>query len=376
VILAVNADRAVGPRTGVGRNLEYLLHAWARQDIPFETVRVVSPGIVEDLPEDHRFDPLVAGGRRNGLWWQTAHLRRKASGADVLFSFYTLPPGYRGRTVVANLGVYEGRHAIPGWRAQLHSRHFAYSARVADLVIVNAPSTAADLVEFYGVDPGKISVVWPGADERFRPAVPEDEDAIGEAVEALLGERMPYFLFVGKLSARRHVPQLLEAFRSVIAENPRFRMILAGPSGPGLDDELHRLGLTHSVRHVQHLDQDTLALLYRGARAFLMPTARDGFSHPILEAMGSGCPVLALRGAIVGALEFVDENVEGGSQAAVLYADDASVEAFRFALQRLAVDDELCAELGSGGLRCAAQFPSWDEHAADVMDILGEVAAR
>jgi glycosyltransferase involved in cell wall biosynthesis len=92
--------------------------------------------------------------------------------------------------------------------------------------------------------------------------------------------------------------------------------------------------------------------------------------------MGSGCPVLALRGAIVGALEFVDKNVEGGSETAVLYADDASAEAFRAALKRLAIDDELCAELGGGGLRCAAQFPSWDEHAADVMDVLGEVAAR
>lgn len=378
MILAVNADRAVGSRTGVGRNLEYLLQAWSRQPSPFTKIRVVSPGTIGDLPADPRFDPEVVPSRGPGLWWQAAHLRRKASNADVLFGFYALPPWHRGRTVVANLGVYEGPYAIPGWRARMHSHHFAHSARSADAVIVNAPSTGRDLVDFYRVKPENITLVWPGADQRFRPMSEQDAEPVRHAVEGAFGEPAPYFLFVGKLSRRRLVPEILRGFKSVLADQPGYRLLLAGPSAPelALPEELRRLELTGAVRHVEHLDQDTLALLYRGARGFLMPTTREGFSHPILEAMGSGCPVIALRDAVVGVLEFVDANVDGGSETAVLLAEEPTAEAMAAAMRRLAEDDELCARLGAGGVRCAARFPTWDEHARDVMGVLGEAASR
>jgi glycosyltransferase involved in cell wall biosynthesis len=378
MILAVNADRAVGARTGVGRNLEYLFRAWSHQPSSFERIRVVSPGAIEDLPRDPRFQPEVVRSRGPGLWWQSAHLRRKASDADVLFGFYSLPPMHRGRTVIANLGVYEGAYAIPGWRSRMHSRHFAHSARSADAVIVNAPSTARDLVDFYRVSPEKMTVIWPGADPRFRPMGDQDVAPVSRAVEAALGERAPYFLFVGKLSRRRLVPEILRGFKSVLADHPSYRLVLAGPSAPELPlaEELRRLGLADAVRHAEHLDQDTLALLYRGAHGFLMPTTREGFSHPILEAMGSGCPVIALKGAVVGALEFVDAHVEGGSETAVLFAEEPTPDALAAAMRRLAEDGDLRARLGAGGVRCAAAFPTWDEHAGDVMRVLEGVAGR
>jgi glycosyltransferase involved in cell wall biosynthesis len=377
VILAVNGDRAVGPRTGVGRNIEYLVKAWAGQPLPFDEVRIASPAPIPDLPQDPRFSPDVAAARGPGLVWQMRHLRRVASSADVLFSFYSTPPNHRGRSVVANLGIYEGEHSIDGWRARLYSRHFAHSARTADAVIANANATKRDLEHFYGVKPDRIVVVWPGADERFRPALNGEHAEVAATVEELLGERAPYFLFVGKLSRRRCVPELLEAFRGVVAHRPDFRFLLVGPDSPEgpLEDHVNRLGLGESVRHIQHLDQDRLAVLYRGARAFLMPAVREGFSHPVLEAMGSGCPVLALRDAVVGVLEFIDENVEGGAAGSVLLADDPSPASLQRALERLADDDDLCAELSDAGIRSAAAFPTWEEHAHSVMDVLERVAS-
>lgn len=377
MILAVNGDRAAAQRTGVGRTIEYLLKAWSGTELPFDEVRVVSPEPIDDLPPDPRFRSQVAPARGPGILWQIRRLERMAKPADVLFSFYTLPPNHRGRSVVANCGIYEGEHAIPGWRSRLHSRHFAHSAHAADVVIAVADSTKRDLEHFYGVPPEKVEVIWPGVDERFRPGQNGDRDEVEAAVEDVLGEQAPYFLLVGKLSRRRCVPELLQAFKSVSAERPELRFVLVGPEAPGdpLGDQLRRFEVERSVLHVPYLDQERLALLYRGARAFLMPTVREGFSLPILEAMGSGCPVLAMKGAVVGALEFVDAHVEGGAAAAVLLADDPSPESLARALARLADDDELCAELRAAGLRCAAAFPSWDEHAGSVMDVLERVAS-
>ena len=378
MILGLDADRAAGPRTGVGRNIEYLLREWAAQDIPFERIRVFSRTPVSDIPADDRQSREVVASRGPGLWWQVARLRPKVSEVDVFFSYYTLPPGYRGRSVVANLGVYEGAFAIPGWRSRGHSLHFAHSARRADAVIVNADSTKADLVNFYGVEPGKITVVWPGADKRFGPGPEEGDGAVDDAVADLLGDRKPFFLFVGKLSSRRHVPELLDAFSQISATRPQLSFLLAGPTGSDLDirQAIDERGLGRSVRHVSHVDQDTLALLYRGARAFLMPTTREGFSHPILEALQSGCPVLALRGASLGVLEYIEANVPGGVEQAVLQAEGTDAASLAAGMEALSDDDRLCSKLRTAGLRAADSFPSWEEHARQVMAVLAEVAER
>lgn len=378
MVLGVDAYRAAEARTGVGRNLEYVIQGWAGREVPFDEIRVFSPELLPDLPSNGSLSLEILPAGRSGLWWQVARLRPRAKRTDVLYAYYTLPPGHNGPSVVANLGIYEGVHRFPGWRAKAHSRHYAYSARKANAVIANAESTKADLVEFYGVDPNKVEVVWPGADARFRPARDDEADALRSTVSRFFGEPADFFLFVGKLSLRRKVPELLQAFAEISRTRPGLRFLFAGPNSADLpvDDLIDELGLRESVRHVNHLDQDTLAQLYRAALAFVMPTTREGFSHPILEALGSGCPVMALRGASLGVLEYIEEHVEGGVERSVALADAPTAEGLAAAMAALADDESLRSRLAEQGVRCAAAFPTWDEHAGSVMEILGRVAAE
>lgn len=378
VVLGVDASRANGPRAGVGRTVEHLLTAWSRQDLPFEQVRVFTRAPLDDLEMGGRVSQEVLTGRGPRTWWQLAHLRRKASQVDVFLGFYVLPLGHRGRSVVANLGVYEGSFAIPGWLARFRSRHYRHSALHADAVVVCSESVKWDLVRFYGIRPEKIRVVPLAADDgRFRPARPDEADLIERTVEEVLGEATDYFVFVGRLSQRRNVPALLQAFDEVAASRPHLRLLLVGSRGE-LDLERLVAGLhtPSSVRHINYLDQDKLALLYRRARALVMPTTREGFSIPILEAMQSGCPVLQLKGASLGVLDFINEKTSVGAEEAVLQVPDSSPQSLAHGLARLADDEDLRERLAERGLRCAAAFPSWDEVAGDVMSVLGEVAAR
>lgn len=369
MILGVDAYRAAGPRCGVGRYLEYLLHAWAGRDLPFDTVRVFSPQPLEAPPVDERFafEPLT--GRSTGIVWQARRLRPRLRDVDVLFAPYTTPPGYRGPAVLSNLGIYEGTHAgtFPGWRSRARSWHFGDSARRASAVIANSASTKSDVCRFYDVPQERVSIVWPGVDPRFRPAGEEGQGPAMAVAERHLGTRAPYFLFVGKLSLRRNVPALLEAFAAVIADRPELHLLLVGPN-PGIVDlagEVARLGLGGSVHHVEHLDQDELALLYRGAQAFVLPTAHEGFSFTILEALASGAPVVTL--------DHVPLH-EGGLAEATLTVPDARAETLAGALARLADDEALRADLRRRGPLQAAAF-SWEENAARTMDVLADVAA-
>ncbi len=370
MILGVDAGRAVGDRTGVGRYILHLLSAWSRAPLPFEVVRIFSPAPLDGFPDDPRFRYEVLPGPRSELVWQPLHLRRPARDVDVLFGQYTLPPGYRGRGVINNLGIYEGKFAIPGWQPKIRSLHMRASARRADAVIANSASTKADVVHFYGVDPDRIVIVWPGAAaDDFRPARPGDEEETAAVRERVLGSRdAPYFLFVGKLSARRNIPALVEAFAEVHRAHPEFRLLVVGPNTTGIpvDELFANFELGESARYVPFLGSDALAPLYRGAHAFVLPTEHEGFSGTIPEAIASGCPVVTVDHA---ALE------DAGLREAVLAVPSASPALLAAAMTRTIDEPALRERLAHAGLEVSRQL-TWDETARGTMDVLARIASR
>jgi len=368
VILGVDASRLTGPRTGVGRYLEYLFREWSRIELPFERVRLFSPAPIDKLPDDPRFELAVLPSGRPGLWWNAAKLRRRAADVDVMFAPYVLPPLLRGRAVVANLGVLEGPHADRSLRARGRSQHYAWSARRADVVLVHSANTKADVVGYYGVPEEKVFVVHLGVDEVFRPAQEGEDELIGALVERLLGRQVPYFLFVGKLSSRRNVPALLEGFAQIAEMRPDLHLLLVGPNTgtPELHTIVTRLGLDGRVRHLDHLEHSALALLYRGARAFVLPSTQEGFSATIVEALASGCAVLTVKH---------DALEEGSIEEAVLAVDEATASSLAAALARLDDDDELRERLRELGPRYVRRF-SWQQTAQLTMDVLERTAAK
>ena len=357
MILGVDAQRMAGPRTGVGRTVESLLAAWSKQNHPFERVRVYSREPVE-LPDDPRLEPIVAPGAGPGIAWYATTLRRATRADDVLVGPYTLPPFPRVRTVVYNLGLLEGPGAFGGLRARGHWRHYRHSARHADAVAAVSQRTADDVVRHFDVDRERIEVVWPGHETVFAPGpgtAPDDA---------------PFLLFVGKLSARRHVPELIEAHRLLRRERPGLRLLVAGPNTSGV-----ALGAP-GVEHHPHVGQAALAELYRRAAAFVMPATIEGFSLTIMEAMASGCPAVTLSGAHLGVLEYLDANAPADRAAAITEASAPTPEALAAALAALLDDPAERAARAAAGLRCAAAFPTAQGSAAQLMALLARVATR
>ena len=383
MVLGIDATRLATPRVGVGRYYEMLLRRWARSSLPFERVTLFTAApldVLEAEEVDRGFRVEVLPARGPGIWWQVSRLRRRAADVDVLLAPYTLPPGYRGRSVVSNHGILEGPDRVRGTVARARSYHFRYSASRADAVVANSAATKADLVRFYGIREDRITVIPEAIDGRFRPARGEEErEPIATAVTRVLGAPGPFFLFVGKLSTRRHPAELLRAFAQATMsrqEAARFRLLFAGPNTGEvpIGRLASELGVADRVRHVEFLDSDLLALLYRGARALLMPSEKESFSRTIAEAMTSGCPVLTLKNAQLGVLEYAGATTAHSDGGPVLEASDASPAALATGIARLAEDDELCAELRDRGLRCAARFASAEDQASRTMDLLAAVA--
>jgi glycosyltransferase involved in cell wall biosynthesis len=366
--LVVDALRLVGPRTAMGRYIEYMAREWSAAKGPFHSIKLMCPAPVnlEGLSSETPVSVHAPGRGLPNLVWEQFVLARAARGASLLFCpAYVAPLLHGGPLVLANHGIYEG---VPGEFSLLRRLRtiplFRMSVRRADRVIANSLATRADLVKHFKVAEEKVDVVYPAADARFHSQV--GSDAIAKTVTAILGEAAPYILFVGKLSRRRNVPALVEGFS--IARRLgglAHRLLIVGPNAG--DEPLAQLvarhGLSGVVPHVPHLDQDSLAALYAGADAFVLPTSYEGLSWTMMEALASGTPVLTI------AHPTLREVGEG----CVHLAASASPKDLAEGLCSLLADAGLRADLKEQGRREAARF-SWAASAKETLAILARAA--
>ncbi len=366
--LGINGQRLVGRRTGVGRYIEFLLKEWNKLDIPFEEVTVYTSAPLnwQSLELGPRFRHKLVGKRVPNLIWENLVLPWSARSDQVLFCpSYTVPLIYPGKSVVTNLGIYEALpETFPWWHRLRFSPFFRYAANHAWHVLAISESAKEDLQRYYGTKPERVTVTPPAPGQIFHPV---DDPALVEEVRRKyeLGST-PYFLFVGKLSLRRHIPMLLEAFAR-LKKDPAIehKLVLVGPNYLNLELEplLKSHGLVNEVIYREFIPHPDLARVYNGATAFVLPSSHEGFSFTILEALASGTPVITLAHAALNELAtqptYTVENCEP--------------EDFCRAMHEVALQADLRQKLREGGLASAANY-SWQKTAQKTMQILTKAA--
>jgi glycosyltransferase involved in cell wall biosynthesis len=206
------------------------------------------------------------------------------------------------------------------------------SAKRAARVLAISERTKDDLVELYGLDPGKIVVTPLGVDPLFAPG----------------GERGDFLLFVGAIQERKDPRAAALAAREL--GRP---LVVVGPAkDEALAAELRNLGA--ELRG--YVAKEELARLYREAACLVFPSRYEGFGLPVVEAMASGTPVVATP----------DPAVREVADGAAVYAErDALAAGIRDALARR-------DELGRAGIERAARF-SWAETARRTAGVYREV---
>jgi glycosyltransferase involved in cell wall biosynthesis len=136
--------------------------------------------------------------------------------------------------------------------------------------------------------------------DRFRPGVQSAEMrsflSNGEPTRSLL-------LYVGRLSAEKDIHKL----RAVIEALPEARLAIVG-DGP-LRHNLERHFRGTATFFTGYLQGEVLASAYASADLFVLPSETETLGLVILEAMASGCPVVACRAG--GVPDAVQDGVTG-----------------------------------------------------------------
>jgi glycosyltransferase involved in cell wall biosynthesis len=373
--IGINVSRLSGQRLGVGRYLEYMLKYWSTMLQPDEHVFAYlrEPVPAESLAHLNISSAIklqVVKPSLTGLLWENSSMALEARKLDVLFGpSYSLPillPVPR-RRVVATHSVNQAQAGAHNWWHDItYGKRDEYSARTADAVIVPCDSTADLVVELYRVSRQKIFIVPQGADTSFRPL--EDREQATRTRIQFLGADVPYVLFVGKLSVRRNIPNLIAAFAQAKRDRQLpHKLLLMGPNHVNLP--LQEICREHGVAgDVVQTDgkfthHEELIRVYNAADLFVHPSWFEGWSMTTIEALACGTATIAANRGGLG-------DVARGYAYMV---DEPSVPALKDAIEKVLLDTKLHGELR----RLARQRGSsinWEYTTRHTLDVIRDVA--
>lgn len=369
--LGINGWRLCAPHTGVARYLLNVIRYWT----PDATSRFDEITIYTPRPLDRRLVVLPPNIRERVLgppWpmlvWENLRLGPVATDDVLLCPSFSRPLVARGRTVVATHDViYHVRPELfPASVRLFYRRLYDWSDRHAALVITDGEAVKREIVEHCGIPGERVRVTYLAPADCFVPLA--DRRQAEPARLTFVGADVPFFLFVGKMSGRRSLPPLVEAFAQFKRRTGLpHRLLLVGlnPRQLDLGALTSRLGIEDAVRYTGYIGDEDLNRLYNAATAFVMPSVYETTSLPVMEAQATGAPVICIDS------EGMREITQG---AAIMIARlDAALLAD--AMVRLANEPSLAERLRREGLQSAARF-SWARCAAETMAVLEEAVLR
>jgi sugar transferase (PEP-CTERM/EpsH1 system associated) len=219
------------------------------------------------------------------------------------------------------------RALLQRWLLRGTSAAFAVSAQLAE-----------QLVTHLGVPAGTIRVIYNGVDTRKFARRSIQRRLQGEVV---IGS-------VGRLVAVKNYGLLLQALAR-LSPDTRWRLVLIGdgPERQQLETTADGLGIGARVSFLGH--REDVAELLGDLDLFVLPSASEGMSNTLLEAMAAGVAVIASD--VGGNREVIEPGRSG-----LLFAPGNSQAAAQ-AIEQLAVDTQLRTRLaGAGQQRASTTF--------------------
>lgn len=247
------------------------------------------PGMSDVMPyRSTRFSSMSEEqlGRYRSAW--KSHIRSVVAEfePDVMHAHHVWIMSSLLKDVAPNLPAVVSCHAT-GLRQMSLCPHLADEVRAGcarcDAFVVLHSGHAEQLSRSLGVPAQRIHVVGAGYREELFHAT-------GRAADA--AKRL---IYIGKYSAAKGLPWLLDAFERLAQRDPDLELHVAG-SGSGKESEAieRRMQvLSPRVRLHGQLDQAALSDLMRRCSVCVLPSFYEGVPLVLVEAMACGCRLVA-----------------------------------------------------------------------------------
>lgn len=251
--------------------------------------------------------------------------------------------------------------------------HFNMTRRIlknAARIFAVSKFTKSEIEKLFGINSGKIEVIYNAIDQRFLTGHATDAD------RQFLAERYqvtyPFILYAGRISPHKNLVRIIEAFSALKGDlvkqefYPDLKLIIIGDElskHPDLRRTVVRGGVQNDVRFMGFVPIEVLRIFYDLAKVFVFPSLYEGFGLPPLEAMAHGTPVLTSNTSSI-------PEVVGN---AAVIVNPENVFEIKRALERVLLDHALREKMRQRGYEQVKKF-SWKTSAGALLTAYEQIA--
>lgn len=235
----------------------------------------------------------------------------------------------------------------PSWFSKAYYYYYKVmtplAARTSKAVITVSNFSKSEIIRYYRfLAPDHIHVIYNAADgSKFQRSAYTSDDE--------------YYLAVSSMDPRKNFDRLIQAFEGL--ESCRLKIV-------GGNNKVFSKSIGHAyssnIDFLGRVSDQELVSLYSNSSAFIFPSLYEGFGLPTIEAMTTGCPVLASDIPVL-------REICGS---AVLYFDPMDVQSIRRSILYFHNNrKELSDRMKADGITNANRF-SWEKSARELLKIL------
>jgi len=252
----------------------------------------------------------------------------------------------------------------------VHRWKIKKACKIADAVIAISRQTKDDLVNFYNIDPSKISTCYQSCNPIFERQISHEEKQL---VKHRYNLPDNYFLFVSSIAPRKNLVAICRAM-ILLKETISIPLVVIGDGKKekeevkqlmklnGMEDQLILLNELPVSKESSFTSATDFPAIYQLALAMIYPSLFEGFGLPVLEALWSRLPVICSN---TSSLPEVAED------AALYFAPDDHALLAKHLLA-ITTDAVLAEELRTKGFQQAQKFGT-RQYADNIMKVYNSI---
>ncbi len=285
--------------------------------------------------------PPIKGALYANYWRQRLLSKRAFKDGVKLFHGLSqeIPIGLRRKGMKSILSVHDlifirFPHLYKAIDRKIYTQKVKRACDHTDLIVATSEQTKEDLMEFLGIDAGRIKVIYQGCNPLYwQETDDEDSNRVAEKYDLPL----QFVLFVGTLEERKGVDKILWA-----AKQLDLPLVMIGRKTTFWKNIKNEIDHKQLYTPVVHNNKD-LRSIYRKARFFVYPSIFEGFGIPVLEAQVNRVPLITSNTSSLKEIAGPD----------AITVDPENREQLMAAMGRLWEDDMLQKKMVSSGYKFA-----------------------
>lgn len=300
-------------------------------------------------------------------WWFEFSIPKilQKINADIFISpdgYLSLKSQVNSLAVIHDINFMHFSKGLPFLYQKYYQYFFPKFAKKAVRIVTVSEFSKKDIRNQFAIHNNLIDVVYNGANDIYQPISDEEK----EKTKQKFTQGYNFFIFVGALSPRKNIGNLLLAFEKFKEQtNSHIKLLIVG----------EKMFKTKKIKHIYknlhykddvifagRMSPENLKILYGSALALTFVSYFEGFGIPIIEAMHCNTPVITSN---------VTSMPEVAGDAALL-ADPFSIDSIADAMINIYEDKNLSNQLIEKGKIQRQKF-SWDKTAEKFWESIEKV---